>query len=640
MAAFTSKAAGDWASSGTTTWTQAGVPGSGDTVTITHAITISGNTTVGSSPNTGGTAAIILENPGSIALTSGTLTVQGDIKQGVTVDGASTFTMSAGTTVTFNVPASQQYRWNFPLYQSKLVCNGSSGSHCTVSATLASGSSVVFLVGSASRDNGLMTATYTDFLDIGTSTAWGVQSYIDNVGGAGVLTITNCTFTRCNYHLVPGGTTRSQTGTWTFGNNIFTSSKTTNAGGISGTCAEFGFRSDDTSTMAITFNSFDGTISVVSWRVGVSLTDNVVFGSMAATAGTYASDTAFARNFFYVNATSAIQLRGPIKDCYAYNYFSSNPNTFLPPDGYAAMTVTGCIFEGIAGLGETFLVQKTTTGTPTFTARYNICVPSAGLDHGGACLFAAYPVVASCLTQSTIEHNTQCSCNESAFIDLGETQGSYAGALQSVRSNLIWSPTAGNTFVNAIIDRSPTPTTDALATTPGAGYNGFWNPHSANCTLSGSTVSCSGYDTVKCSTAGFPSSQLGTGDVSANPGFVDSTRGLATWGGTTAGGGVATAAAAAATLAANPTLIAQATTGLLAWVRAGYRPTNISFQAASYPGDTSTADAAGNSWPGSGPGIGAMAYQSTGAVAYTSGSSAFRPCSTPLSQFAISSKYD
>ncbi len=442
---------------------------------------------------------------------------------------------------------------------------------------------------------------------------------LDNVGGAGVLTITNCTFTRCSYHLAPGSNIRSQTGAWTFGSNIFTSSKLTNAGGVSGTCAEFGFRSDDSSTLAMTFNSFDGLVGFVTIRNGITITDNVFLGmNYAAGGGQYTSDAYFARNFFYYNdGDSGSSLMGPIKDCYIYDYAATNPHVTNPTatNGLAAMSVTGCIVEGVSGLGECFFVQKTTTGTPTFTAKYNIVIPSVGLDHGACAMIAALPVVSGCLTQCTIEHNTQCSCNESSFIDLGETQGSYAGALQSVRSNIVWTTNPSGGFCNAIIDRSPTPTTDALATTPGAGYNGFFNPSSTNCTMNNVTVSCIGYNTLKCSTAGFPSTQLGTGDKSGDPAFVDPTRGLATWGGTAAGGSVATVAGAVATLAANPALIMQATTGLIPWVRAGYVPTNPVFQACSYPGDASTTDAAGNAWSGGSPGLGAMTVPVSAAAA-------------------------
>jgi hypothetical protein len=152
-----------------------------------------------------------------------------------------------------------------------------------------------------------------------------------------------------------------------------------------------------------------------------------------------------------------------------------------------------------------------------------------------------------------------------------------------------------------------------------AGYNAFWNPNTGTCTHDTSTsqAGVTGYSGIKVSgTGAFPNAQIGTGDqTSVNPSFVDSTRGIATWGGTAAGGSVATVAGALATLAANPALIGQATTGLLAWVRAGFRPKNSALKAASYPGDSSTTDAAGNSWPGGSPGIGAMGWAAGGSAA-------------------------
>ena len=85
MAAFTSKANGNWSASGQTTWTQVGVPGNGDTVTINHNITVDVNTTIGSSPATGGTAAIACDlstnNPVILTVGTGnTLRVRGDIQ--------------------------------------------------------------------------------------------------------------------------------------------------------------------------------------------------------------------------------------------------------------------------------------------------------------------------------------------------------------------------------------------------------------------------------------------------------------------------------------------------------------------------------------------------------------------------------
>lgn len=76
MAAFTSKASGNWSSSGQTTWNEVGVPGDGDTVTINqpHEITINDARIVGTS-GVSGTVAITINDTtgarGSLKIVSG-----------------------------------------------------------------------------------------------------------------------------------------------------------------------------------------------------------------------------------------------------------------------------------------------------------------------------------------------------------------------------------------------------------------------------------------------------------------------------------------------------------------------------------------------------------------------------------------
>lgn len=94
MATFTSKANGNWTTSGQTTWNEVGTPGSSDTVTISHAITISAD----------------------ITLTGLTFTMAaGSSLIGATAGGDVTVTL-AGTTFTWHA-------------------TGTSGSHCTILKT-------------------------------------------------------------------------------------------------------------------------------------------------------------------------------------------------------------------------------------------------------------------------------------------------------------------------------------------------------------------------------------------------------------------------------------------------------------------------------------------------------------------------
>ncbi len=127
------------------------------------------------------------------------------------------------------------------------------------------------------------------------------------------------------------------------------------------------------------------------------------------------------------------------------------------------------------------------------------------------------------------------------------------------------------------------------------------------------------------------SSPPGVHDVNANPQFVASNRGMAGYwtsglGNTTTGTSTGDAQQAFNYIAAAP---ATRIPAFLAWTRAGFRPQNTAYQAASYPGDPSMADAAGNAWPGGAPGIGAMAVlpASGGASLFPQGMSSLRPTS-------------
>ncbi len=83
--AFTSKASGNWGSSGQTTWNEAGVPGLGDNVTINngHTVTVAANTTAGD----GTAAAITISAGGTIAVADTiTLTVYGGVDNQGSID--------------------------------------------------------------------------------------------------------------------------------------------------------------------------------------------------------------------------------------------------------------------------------------------------------------------------------------------------------------------------------------------------------------------------------------------------------------------------------------------------------------------------------------------------------------------------
>ncbi len=85
MAAFTSKATGNWSAGGQTTWNEVGVPGFNDSATINspHTVTVDVDTTVGD--GTASTLAIASGGILSIAA-SVTLTVYGGIDNAGEID--------------------------------------------------------------------------------------------------------------------------------------------------------------------------------------------------------------------------------------------------------------------------------------------------------------------------------------------------------------------------------------------------------------------------------------------------------------------------------------------------------------------------------------------------------------------------
>jgi hypothetical protein len=123
------------------------------------------------------------------------------------------------------------------------------------------------------------------------------------------------------------------------------------------------------------------------------------------------------------------------------------------------------------------------------------------------------------------------------------------------------------------------------------------------------------------------------GDIDGqNPGFVDVTRTPTTWSSYLGGAGTLSDLAAqfsyrcgviGGSYNANYTVA-----NLMVYLLYGFQPTNTAFQAASYSGDPSTADASGNAWPGGVPGIGAMAVSSAASF-FSRGLSFLRPTSSP-----------
>ncbi len=608
MAVFTSKANGNWSSSGQTTWTQVGVPGDGDTVTISHNVIVDVNTTIGS--DVGSAIAAGSSSVKTLTINSGvTLTVKGDIS--VASSTWLNVIVSAGGTLRMYPASSAQLKLTAASWPLQLTCNGTAISHATITTDKSRGGLNSWMDVLNSRP-GLVTATYTDFFNFGDTTHSGIVSAAGSSDAA--VSITNCTFSNCNYK---GSFASTFHFDFTFSNNVFSSSAALSFGSIN-RCSFFNFNAALASeTRVISGNSFDLSVSY-TYNFGISHTDNYFGDGFSMTSGLgvgWSSDAGFARNTIVHNDT--VNVIGSAKDCYFLNTNSGNPHYLIIDDSLTTPTYTGLIFEctGTGGAGDCIFTQNVDTGTPTLTVKNCIVLPDSSGKTSGK-------LISDLVTTNvahTVEHNTYCSTGgESGLISMSETQASIAGNVASCRANISWSSTVStNNYAVFSQPSGPAPAIDAVTV---AGYNGFWNPNTGTCFYNSSTSQAGvvGYQNIKISpNTPYPNATVGTGDVSGDPGFVDSTRDIGSWG--TTRGADGTAAGALALLAANPALLGQSTTGLLAWVRAGFRPTNTAFKAVSYPGDTATVDAAGNAWTGASPDLGAIAFSGTPAPVTSGG---------------------
>jgi len=551
MAARTSAANGNWGDTGT--WTGGVVPGDGDTVIISHNVTLTGNVTVGAGGATGSTAAIDFGavTGKTLAIGSFRLICKGDIKGTASYNGTNTITGGAGGRLTFLPPSGQQYGF-IGVAASGLEVNltGSVGSLFTIDTDLtSSGLASVTDASTAFNKYIAFNLDYVQVTDCGTASAFGIDS---RVIGSHNQSIKHTTFTHASCRMQ--GVAGNSTGAFTFEDNIASSSVNV----ISGVTRAFEF--DFFSGMAassIARNSLDGEVFFADFIAGVVCSGNYLAGGCGfSNTSTWSSKTNFVNNVVLASETN---MSGPHTGNYFYNEASDNPHFIFGGRNSAANLVENAIFEAIGNIGVV-----TDSGDCVlllnFDAAIRGCISLPTYGYSGAHRGAGKIITMSgtYTGKATLEHNT---CFHGAAYS--ETGDNAAGDLVSFKSNLIWYDSAGEWKIG----RVGTGPTD-LGDPADIDYNAGWN----------TSATQNGYE-------GDWSVTPGANDVSlsADP-FFDKTRCLATW--AAMKGQATTAAAAKALLAANPALITEADTGLLAWVRAGFRVTAPTLENAGHDGET------------------------------------------------------
>jgi hypothetical protein len=573
MAAYTSSQDGNW--SDTATWGGSGPPGNGDTVTINHNVTLTGNVTVGSSPATGGTAAIKFGNVTGKTLNLGAyrLICKGDIDAGTAYLGINTVLLGAGARITFFPPSGQQYAFRPNAANTLIItANGTSGNHCTIDTDKSSsGLSSFTNDASASYKIVAFNLAYTDIADFGTSTQFGIGN---RVQGAVPVSITNCTFTRSSFAFTEIDAV-VWSGTLTFEDNTFASSVPVTSG--SSRICEFDFLGN--STASIQRNGFDDTIRFGDFKPGVVFAYNAHASVTFAATSSWSTDDAWHHNFGFVPEAfgSSVSMYGPIRDCYLAVDDPTNPQFFPPASSVTNTSYTRCLYEATNTSNDGAGDCNATAPSQTISVTNCIILPTHGTNIASGTLFTMN--TSSGGQDATVNHNTIVG-DVAAAINYGEGSLSEASQFVAIKSNLFANLGSVGATTYKLFDlghQTSGGTQDVCAPTA-ADYNASLNYRLTPAVGNTYTNANNGYQ-------GDFSAVPGTHDVtiSADP-FVDSTRNLRTWG--TTQGTDGTLSAAVALLRSNPSLIATATTGLLEWVRDGFKVTSTTLKDAGHDGVT------------------------------------------------------
>jgi hypothetical protein len=521
--------------------------------------------------------------------------------------------MSSGSSLIYDPGSGYQYLLYFT-YGANLICNGATntgswpdtpgGNHCTITVDQTRGGlpsifrAQYIADGNEPQDSMcvgmLQTASFLDISYFGTSgNQTGVMCMPGENGAYGTspncnFSITNCTFNYCNFWFANEGVPWS--GTLYFNNNIFTNS----------------IQSDDL-VHGLTYLTFTAQITGTPTRqlMGNSFDQRILFD--------YYQSIVTSGNVFAGGVDCLNQVSWP-NGTYFHNNLVVNPNTNYPAfiawpsnnsnyflnmggagrfAGYAATgsTFFGAIFEDTYGY-ENGAYAVACRGSVSML--FCLALPD---PNGKASAFLVLPLSEGPVTiQHCLQWGAQSNAHEGACA-LGDFADASAGQCASFQANLIGTSSSGTTTTFGVTEGSySTFTTDAITI---AGNNCFYNASTGSIKYGAAPATqtgVTGYSNVRVSnTNAYPSAQIGSGDISQNPQFVQQ-RGFLLWANMfLPGGGSLTVAQAIAILQANPLLLnSGSTTGLFYWVRAGYVPTNSALMNGTFSGDTAVTDANGN----------------------------------------------
>ena len=582
--------------------------GSGDTASLgggSLTIAAAESWTIGTS---GSSSTVALSCSSSTLVTvAGTLIYRG------AVNPCGAWVFEAGATVKHDSsaassPSTTNYAFTFPFSCSgcSLALNGSSTSPITWGIAASSGNAGPVGTYSAGTD-GNITATYVNWANIGTTAINSIQTALTTSGDT--LNISNSTCNPCGMVTI---------GALADGSNLL--------------LTNFIVTSVDTSgprSLAI-----GGSTGVAAMTTGVRQITGSYFGGVGgfylncAAAGTAAHLTV-QNDVFYASGTAGVMISSPLTCSFAGSEWSnnllwSNPNsasgiysdipggTLNSTFGLASNSSTctsenlhfadapeintvlaGWVFEGDCYSDTTNITGKavlTGSGTSAHTLRLTqdiVLQNTAGLGGGaGGTGGTALLLFDNDSTGSCDGSSVFCPVVESDHNTIFGTNGFFSGLywkegpvtqnpmVSGVHDNIEWLPSSGPMGQVGWTDNMEN------GAVVGAGCNWYWNNSGA-----GTNYQTAGGN-VEYSTPSTPGGTVGScsGDKSGNPQFFDATRNFLKWDQTLTPGDTTWTQALAHFASITAARAGYTPTALVAWVRAGFAPSNQT---------TATADSAG-----------------------------------------------
>lgn len=435
-----------------------GVPSLEDSVIIEHAVTVSEETTIGSSLLSGSAPAVTVQGSGVLTIAEDAkLTVRGDLL----LDNAR-LEMQAGSILEFDsssssLPADTSYSLLLGAGNTQpdaaLIINGTPAKRAVIRSNISNGARPASIT---TRDFGVagkLIAQYADFVNLGTATIPAV-TFAPNGSSSLILLGSRFIFSgglETSSNLSSEATVQILDNNWrgTLGDY---------------TLKLYSYYELTSGTRQVMGNVFDKTVYLYPPR-DISIADNYFHDGFDVTEGAW---SLFDGNFVRHNGWG-LRVTADVSNNYwlVDNLSGENPH-FIQTAYYGRDSVVdGDIFEftGSDENGDAILIGN--PGVPTTTTIKNCIVLPNGIGETSGTLFSA---LGDSGTSLIVEHNTYITGSQGAAVS--ETYPGHAGMLASFRSNLAWdsSPRGFKLYDSGFDDL-----VDDLVSSNYADYNGGYN---------------------------------------------------------------------------------------------------------------------------------------------------------------------